>query len=188
LVEALARVGVRAIKTREPGGAPGAEAIRTLLVEGDPARWDALSEALLVVAARRSHLRDTVWPALEAGAWVVCDRFADSTIAYQGYGGGVPRADLEVLHRIIAGDFRPDVTLILDLPVEVGIARATARSGNETRFEKMGRDFHERLRRGFLEIAASEPSRCVMIDAQGSVDDVHRAILTALRARFGLAL
>lgn len=182
------RGGMRAIKTREPGGAPGAEAIRTLLVEGDPARWDAVEEALLMVAARRSHLRGTVWPALEAGTWVVCDRFADSTIAYQGYGGGVPRADLDALHRVIAGDFRPDLTLILDLPVEVGMGRAAARAGNETRFEKMGRDFHERLRRGFLEIAAGEPSRCALIDAQVSADDVHRAILTALRARLGLAL
>jgi dTMP kinase len=188
LVEALARSGVRALKTREPGGAPGAEAIRKLLVEGDPGQWDALSEALLVVAARRSHLRDTVWPALEAGTSVVCDRFADSTIAYQGYGGGVPRADLEALHRIIAGTFRPDLTLILDLPVEIGMARAAARTGSETRFEKMGREFHERLRRGFLEIAAGEPDRCVLIDAQTSPDEVHRAILGALRARLGLAL
>jgi dTMP kinase len=188
LVEVLARAGVRAIKTREPGGAPGAEAIRKLLVEGDPARWDALGEALLVVAARRSHLRDTVWPTLETGTWVVCDRFADSTIAYQGYGGGIPRADLEALHRIIAGAFRPDLTLVLDLPVDVGMARAAARAGNETRFEKMGREFHERLRRGFLEIAAGEPSRCVLIDAQVSVDDVHLAILAAVRARLGLAL
>ncbi|HEV2545771.1 MAG TPA: dTMP kinase [Stellaceae bacterium] len=188
LVEALARAGIRAIKTREPGGAPGAEAIRKLLVEGDPARWDALSEALLVAAARRNHLRDTVWPALEAGISVVCDRFADSTIAYQGYGGGVPRADLDALQHIVAGDFRPDLTLILDLPVEVGMARAAARAGSETRFEKMGPDFHERLRRGFLEIAASEPGRCVLIDAQVSMDDVHRAILAALRARLGLAL
>ena len=188
MVEALARAGVRAITTREPGGAPGAEAIRKLLVEGDPARWDALAEALLVVAARRSHLRDTVWPALEAGTWVVCDRFADSTVAYQGYGGGVPRADLEALHRIIAGDFRPDLTLILDLPVEVGMARAATRAGNETRFEKKGRDFHERLRRGFLEISAGEPKRCVVIDAQASVDEVHQAILASVRARLGLAL
>jgi dTMP kinase len=188
LVEALVRAGVRALKTREPGGAPGAEAIRKLLVEGDPARWDALGEALLVVAARRSHLRDTIWPALEAGTSVVCDRFADSTIAYQGYGGGIPRADLEALHRIIARDFQPDLTLILDLPVDVGMARAAARAGNETRFEKMGRDFHERLRRGFLDIAAGEPGRCVLIDAQVSVDEVHRAVLAAVRARLGLAL
>jgi dTMP kinase len=188
LVDALTRSGIRALKTREPGGAPGAEAIRKLLVEGDPTRWDALGEALLVAAARRSHLRDTVWPALDAGTWVVCDRFADSTIAYQGYAGGVPLADLETLHRIIAADFRPDLTLILDLPVEIGMARATARAGHETRFEKMGHDFHERLRRGFLDIAAGEPDRCVLIDAQGSVSEVHQAILAALRSRFGLAL
>ena len=183
LVDALTRAGVKALRTREPGGAPGAEQIRRLLVEGDPARWDAPSEALLMVAARRSHLTAAIWPALERGEWVVCDRFADSTLAYQGYGGGVPLAELEALHHMIAGDFAPDLTLILDLPVDVGLKRAAARSGSETRFERMDRGFHERLRQGFLDIARREPGRCVVIDAQGEVDTVHRAVLAAVRER-----
>ena len=183
LVDALARAGIAALRTREPGGAPGAEEIRRLLVEGEPGRWDAESEALLMVAARRSHLSATIWPALERGEWVVSDRFADSTLAYQGYGGGVPLADLKALHRMIAGDFMPDLTLILDLTVEVGLKRAAARSGSETRFERMDGGFHERLRQGFLDIARREPRRCVVIDAQGGVGVVHQAVLAAVRER-----
>jgi dTMP kinase len=183
LVAALARAGIPALRTREPGGAPGAEDIRKLLVEGEPGRWDAPSEALLMVAARRCHLTAMVWPALAQGTWVVSDRFADSTLAYQGSAGGVPRADLEALHRIIAGDFAPDLTLILDLPIDLGLARAAARAGAETRFERKDRAFHEKLRQGFLDIAAREPKRCVMIDATGDVDAVHQAVLAAVRER-----
>ena len=188
LVAALAQAGIRAERTREPGGAEGAEEIRRLLVEGEPDRWDALSEALLVTAARRAHLRSRIWPALERGAWVVCDRFADSTMAYQGYGGGVPRADLAVLYRMIAGDFAPDLTLILDLPVELGLQRAATRQGNETRFENMDRAFHERLRQGFLDIARLEPQRCGIIDAAADTDAVHHAVLGVVRSRFGIDL
>jgi dTMP kinase len=183
LVAALGRAGIPTLRTREPGGAPGAEDIRKLLVEGEPGRWDAPSEALLMVAARRSHLTATVWPALAQGSWVVSDRFADSTLAYQGSAGGVPRADLEALHRIIAGDFAPDLTLILDLPVDLGLARAAARAGAETRFERKDRAFHEKLRQGFLQIATREPRRCVLIDATGDVDAVHQSVLAAVRER-----
>jgi dTMP kinase len=108
---------------------------------------------------------ETIWPALERGDWVVCDRFADSTMAYQGYGRGLPREALTALHRLIAGDFKPDLTLILDLPVEIGLSRTAERADNATRFERMGPEFHRRLRQGFLEIAAAEPLRCVVIDA-----------------------
>jgi dTMP kinase len=188
LVDALRRAGIDALGTREPGGAPGAEEIRRLLVEGDPQRWDAVGEALLMVAARRSHLRHTIWPALDAGTWVVCDRFADSTLAYQGYAGGVDRADLAMLHRIIAGDFAPDLTIILDLPVALGLARAKARAGAETRFERKPRAFHEKLRHGFLDIAKREPGRCVVIDGAGEVETVHRAVLTVIRERLNLPL
>jgi dTMP kinase len=114
---------------------------------------------------------------------VVSDRFADSTLAYQGSAGGVPRDDLEALHRIIAGEFAPDVTLILDLPVDLGLVRAAARAGAETRFERKDRAFHEKLRQGFLDIAAREPKRCVVIDATGDVDAVHQAVLAAVRER-----
>jgi dTMP kinase len=188
LVAALARAGIPALRTREPGGAPGAEEIRTLLVEGEPGRWDAVSEALLVVAARRSHLTGTVWPAMAQGSWVVSDRFADSTLAYQGSAGGVPQADLAALHRIIAGQFAPDLTLILDLPVDVGLQRAAARSGHETRFERKDRGFHEKLRQGFLDIACGEPQRCAVIDATADVDAVHQAVLAAVRERLKVGI
>jgi dTMP kinase len=137
-----------------------------------------------VSAARRDHLVRTVWPALDEGSWVVSDRFADSTIAYQGSGGGVSRAELDALYRIVAGAFKPDLTLILDVPIELGLARAAARGGDD-RFERKGRDFHERLRQGFLAIAAAEPQRCAVIDASRPPEEVHQAIWKVLRERLG---
>lgn len=187
-MDGLRQAGYAALRTREPGGAPGAEEIRRLLVEGAPQRWDAETEALLMVAARRNHLVETVWPALERGDWVVSDRFADSTIAYQGYGRGLPFETLELLHRLIAGDFKPDLTIILDVPVEIGLSRAASRPGAETRFERMDRQFHERLRQGFLEIARREPRRCVVIDARPEAPAVQQTIRAALRERLGVAL
>jgi dTMP kinase len=188
LVDALSHAGIPVLRTREPGGSPGAEEIRGLLVGGDTARWDAVGEALLVSAARRDHLVTTILPALAAGTWVVCDRFADSSMAYQGYAGGADRAALAALYRLVAGDFAPDLTLILDLPVAVGLARARVRAtSGEDRFERMGIAFHEKLRAGFLEIARSEPNRCVVIDATATVDEVHEAVLSTVRQRLGVA-
>ena len=181
LAEALKKAGIDALATREPGGAPGAEEIRRLLLSGATERWDVETEALLMVAARRNHLVATVWPALEAGRIVLCDRFADSTEAYQGWGGGLARERILELHRLVADGFAPDLTLILDLPVQEGLARTQARAGSETRFERMSTDFHERLRLGFLDIARREPERCRVIDARGDVESVHRAILTEVR-------
>lgn len=180
------RVG-EVVLTREPGGAPGAEQIRHLLVDGDVQRWDPVAEALLHFAARRDHLVTTILPALQRGAWVVSDRFADSTMAYQGYGHGVDRAALADLYRICVGSLKPDLTLILDLPVDAGLARAAGRAGGEDRYERMGRDFHERLRQGFLEIARGEPGRCVVIDAAQDEDSVHAAIVAALGERLVLS-
>jgi len=157
-------------------------------VEGLPGRWDAEAEALLMVAARRVHLVETIWPALERGDWVVSDRFADSTLAYQGYGRGLPQEALRMLHRLIAGDFAPDLSLILDLPVETGLSRAATRPGAETRFERMDPEFHQRLRQGFLEIARAEPRRCVLIDATGDVATVQAAIRAAVHERLGIAV
>jgi dTMP kinase len=189
LADALRQAGVTVIRTREPGGSQGAEEIRRLLVEGSPQRWDAEAEALLMVAARRAHLVETIWPALNQGQWVVSDRFADSTLAYQGYGRGLPRDALRALHQFIAGDFKPDLTFVLDLPVEIGLSRAAKRPGQqETRFERMDREFHERLRQGFLDIARQEPKRCVVIDATAETAVVQQAIRTALHARLGVAL
>jgi len=188
LADALRQAGLEVVRTREPGGAQGAEEIRRLLVEGTPERWDAETEALLVVAARRNHLVATIWPALNRGNWVISDRFADSTMAYQGYGRGLPQQALRSLHEFIAGNFNPDLTIILDLPVNIGLSRAARRRDQETRFESMDREFHERLRQGFLDIAREEPKRCLVIDATGTPDAVHQAIRAAVRARLGVAL
>ena len=177
--------GHRVTTTREPGGSPGAEMIRKLLVEGPVERWDGTTEALLHFAARREHLRSTVWPALKRGDWVVSDRFADSTLAYQGYGHGIERQIFEQLYDVAAGSFRPDLTLILDLPIEIGLKRAAERRGAETRYESLPHDFHVRVRSGFLEIAAREPKRCVVIDATGTVDAIAGAIADAARDRLG---
>ncbi len=183
LADALRRRGLEVVTTREPGGAPGAEQIRRLLVEGEVGRWDALSEALLHFAARRDHLVKTVWPALAAGKWVLSDRFADSTLAYQGYGHGLAVADIEALYAVTVGDFAPDLTLILDLPVEEGLKRAAGRGGAEDRYERMGGDFHQRLRQGFLDIARRHPERCAVISALGRREDVQTAILAAVEQR-----
>jgi dTMP kinase len=183
LAETLRRRGLDVMTTREPGGSPGAEQIRALLVSGDPERWDGMTEALLHFAARRDHLRSTVWPALEAGKWVLCDRFADSTLAYQGYGHGLPHQDIRDLYRLAVGDFAPDLTLILDLPVETGLARAAGRGGGEDRYEKMKGGFHQRLRDGFLAIAAAEPNRCAVVPADRSADEVTVAILGVIDER-----
>ncbi|CAN5841555.1 dTMP kinase [soil metagenome] len=169
--------------TREPGGSAGAEMIRKLLVEGPVERWDGITEALLHFAARREHLRSTVWPALKRGNWVISDRFADSTLAYQGYGHGVERGIFQQLYDVAVGTFRSDLTLILDLPVETGLARAAARRGTETRYESLPRDFHARVRAGFLEIAAREPKRCVVIDATADIDTIAAAIVGAVEDR-----
>ena len=185
---ALTRAGISARRTREPGGSAGAEAIRRLLLDGADDRWDAVGEALLLYAARRDHVARLIRPALDQGSWVVCDRFADSTLAYQGYGRGLPLAELQALHRFALGDFALDLTLILDLPVEAGLARAARRSGDADRFERLDRAFHERMRDGFRQIAAAEPQRCVLIDAVGEVENVHRAVLAAVAARLRVAL
>jgi len=184
----LARNGIDTVTTREPGGAPAAELIREVLLKGAPERWDGISEALLMVAARRAHLIATIQPALARGAWVVCDRFADSTTAYQGHGAGVPLEALADLHRLIAGAFKPDLTLLLDLPVEEGLARALARHGDETRFEQRDIHFHKRVRKGFLAIAKQEPQRCVVIDSSRPVGDVHRAVTRCVSERLNVKL
>lgn len=177
------------VSTREPGGCPAAEDIRQLLVTGETGRWDPLSEALLHYTARRAHLLETVIPALARGQWVLSDRFSDSTLAYQGYGHRLGRAAIDLVADAALGDqplktTRPDLTLILDLPAEVGLARAGARAGTETRYERLAIDFHERVRQGFREIAAAEPERCVVIDAEGDADTVERLVEEVVVARF----
>ncbi len=191
LVERLSRVGVTAAQTREPGGAPGADQIRALLVTGGTGRWDAMTEALLHFAARRDHLTRTVWPALQAGTWMVSDRFADSSMAYQGYGLGLGRPTIETLYAVTVGDFRPDLTLILDLPAETGLQRAAGRGAlagavAEDRYERMDLAFHRRLRDAFRDIAVREPARCRLLDADADIDVVAERIWRAVAGQFGL--
>ena len=183
LAERLIARGQQVVVTREPGGTAGAETIRELLVTGQTDRWSPITETLLMYAARRDHIERTVAPALAAGDWVVSDRFADSTRAYQGAGGGAPASLIQTLERHVLGETRPDLTLILDLPVDVGLARTMARNHAETRFEAKGEAFHQRLREGFLAIARVEADRCVVIDAAVPVDQVEAAIWAAMEAR-----
>lgn len=184
LFEAIKKAGQFVITTREPGGAPSAEQIRTLLVTGDIDRWQPMTEALLNYAARVEHVAQTVEPALNAGTWVLSDRFADSTIAYQGYGHGINLQKLADLHQIVLGDFKPDLTIILDLSVKDGLRRAINRGDSEDRYERMGSDFHNRLRDGFLEIANAETDRCVIIDATKSINVVRQSVLFAMYSKF----
>ncbi len=183
LAERLAASGREVVTTREPGGSEGAEAVRALLVQGDADRWSSMSETLLLYAARADHVERLIRPALARGAIVVCDRFADSTRAYQGAAGGVSPDFIDTLEREVLGDTRPDLTLILDLPAERGLDRAAGRGGAEARFESKGLAFHERLRAGFLAVARAEPNRCVVIDADQGLDQVSADIETAVAAR-----
>jgi len=180
LVEALRENGIEVVQTREPGGSRGAEDIRNLVLNGEADRWSPRTELLLMFAARSDHLERTIRPALEAGAWVVCDRFADSSRAYQGAGGGVPVEFIEQLDAAIVGADQPDLTLMFDLPVEVGLERAFGRGLFEVRFESKGLAFHQRLRDGFAAIAADHPERCRVIDATGDPDAVFTRVWAAV--------
>jgi dTMP kinase len=186
LVAALEKHGFKVVTTREPGGSPGAEEIRGLLVNGEPGRWDALTETLLIYAARADHVKRTIGPALLADKWVISDRFTDSTYAYQGAGRGLPREIIRRIDSVVLDDLRPDFTLILDLDVDTGLSRAGARGGKEQRFEKFDRDFHQKLRQAFLDIANRNADRCTVIDANQSEDEVAAAIWSATARRFSL--
>jgi dTMP kinase len=184
LADRLAALGREVVVTREPGGTPGAEAIRALLVTGTAERWSALSECLMMNAARRDHVERLIAPALARGAVVISDRFADSTRAYQGAGGGVPAELVQAIETAVVGDCRPAATLVLDLPVEAGLARAAGRGGAEARFEAKGLAFHAAIRAAFLDIAAAEPERCAVIDAGLPPDAVAEAVWRRLQPRF----
>ena len=174
--------------TREPGGSPGAEDIRALLVKGDPEKWDSMTELLLMYAARRSHLNDTIWPELELGKWVISDRYADSSRAFQGIAGNLGLDTVEQIHQVVVGDFKPALVLILDIPESIALARASNRGGNENRFEKKGASYHARVRSAFLQIAASDQRQYQVIDANQSMDQVSEEIIRVINDRFGLSL
>jgi dTMP kinase len=182
LAAALAAEGHDVVRTREPGGSPGAEEIRRLLVEGDPQRWSPVTELLLFNAARRDHLEKTIRPALNAGRTVISDRFADSTRVYQG----AARADLrplaDSLHAEVIG-LEPDLTFVLDMDPATALTRGLARRSGEDRFEELGEGFQARLREDFRALAAEFPARCVLIDGARPEDEVAAEILSEARAR-----
>jgi dTMP kinase len=186
LADWLGQKGISVTLTREPGGTPSAEDIRNLLVTGAVGRWDSLTETLLHYAARREHMARLILPALDDGQWIICDRFIDSTTAYQGYGQGI---DLDVIARLretVLGAFAPDLTLILDVAPETRRVRTAARPGNEDRYERMNEAFHDRVRAGFHAIAAAEPNRCVVIAADQNVGAVSAAINEAIAGKLAI--
>lgn len=186
LAEMFTAAGREVMLTREPGGTPNAEALRALLVEGDTARWSAMAETLLMFAARVDHVERAVRPALARGAVVICDRFTDSTRAYQGAAGGVEPDAIEAIRRASLGAFQPDLTFIIDLDPATGLARTRVRGEGDTRFERQPEAFHHKLRQAFLEIASQEPERCVVLDGAQPADRVADAARAALAERAGV--
>lgn len=196
LRQAFAEAALDLVATREPGGTDQAEKIRSLLVQRDGGEYDPLTEALLLFAGRREHLVKKILPALEKGQWVVSDRFADSTRAMQGNGMGLEQEKIEAIYKVVAGDFAPDLTFILDIDPKVGLARsnkrlqaaADAAGKTEDRYERMSLQFHEKLRAGFLEIARKNPERCFVIDATQDPQEMHRQIIGEINRRYGTKL
>ncbi len=180
LADYLKKSGKDVVLTREPGGTPGGEAVRALLVTGDPGRWSAWAETCLVNAARVDHVDRLIRPALARGAWVICDRFVDSTRAYQGAGKGIADADLLALHARATGDLWPHLTVVLQLDATVGLDRAGARGGGEGRFEAHDAGFHARVAKFFAALPAVEPGRCVGFDARLPVAELASAIAARL--------
>lgn len=184
LHEALNVAGISTLLTREPGGSAAAEDIRKLLVEGEPEKWDSMTELLLMYASRRSHLRDTIWPALEQGQCVVSDRFADSSRAFQGIAGELGLDAVETVHQLVVGDFQPDLVLILDIPESVALSRAIARGGQEDRFEKKGSKYQALVRKAFRQIAETNPVKYRVVDADQSIDAVTQSIFNQVNESF----
>ena len=186
LAQYLEKRGIKTICTREPGGTEIAEGIRDLLVRRAPSGWDPFTEALLHFAARRSHLVETIRPSLERGIWVVTDRFTDSSMAYQGIGMGLGREVIQRLKKLVVENFSPDLTLIMDLQVEEGLRRTEKRFGGRNRYDEMDLHFHKRVREGFLEIASTERTRCVVIDSSQSIETIGQNIVDVVHKHFGL--
>ncbi len=184
LVARLRAAGLEVVQTREPGGSPGAEALRDLLVQGEAGRWSPMSELLMMYASRSDHLEKVIRPALARGAWVICDRFADSSRAYQGAGGGVTPSFIEQVDAAVVADTQPDLVIVMDMPVEAGLQRAASRGDKENRFESKGLAFHERLRQGFLMRAAAVPERYRVIDADQGVEPIREQVWDTLITTF----
>ncbi len=184
LTEFLKSQSIDFILTREPGGTPVAEQIRSITHNPENTSLDEVSETLLFSAARRDHLVSVIWPALEKGIWVICDRYADSTMVYQGFGRGdknLSLSDLEALYRFLAGSFQPDLTFVMDLDPRIGFERIKNRQ--KDRMEQMDKSFYENIRNGYLKVALKNPNRCVLIDANQDVNMVHCQIIDKIKER-----
>ncbi|MBQ7284936.1 MAG: dTMP kinase [Alphaproteobacteria bacterium] len=192
LADFLRTKGINVVETKEPGGTQTGQELRRILVTGDKDKFDATAEALLYFADRHIHMTQKVWPEMEKGNWVLSDRFADSTVAYQyfGYNKRVSREDLDSLYKIAVGNFKPDLTIILDINPEIGLARSFNKAATmdvkELRFEGRELAFHQRMRQGFLEIAQQEPQRCVVLNADKSIEVLHNDIVKIITERFEL--
>lgn len=193
LSEFLGKCEINNLQTKEPGGTEIGQDLRKILVTGDKDKFDAITECLLYYADRRIHMTTKVWEAMNNGVWVLSDRFADSTVAYQyyGYDKKVPMETLQSLYQIAVGDFKPDLTIIFDLDPKIGLERSYKKSVGmavkETRHESRGLEFHNRMREGFLEIAKDEPERCVVLDANKTIAELHEDVVKIVVERFGLA-
>jgi len=185
----LEAAGKRVVETREPGGTVLAEAIRNFVLHPPEGQtWSPMAEALLMNAARTDHLEKRIRPALEDGTWVLCDRFADSTRVYQSVQGGVSLSVLKLLEGSVLGETRPDLTLVLDAPVEQTAGRRAGRGGTADTFEIRGKPFHEAVRQAFIDVARSEPDRCILLDASRPAEDVAAAAWKQIATRLGMAL
>jgi dTMP kinase len=186
LADRLQANGVRAVLTREPGGSPGAEIVRHLVLSGVGKILGASGEALLFAAARDDHVHNVIAPALKQGQWVLCDRFTDSTRVYQGKLGSADINLIRAMERVTIGELKPDLTIILDVPAEIGLARAAVRRGREApdRFEAEDIDFHRKLREAYRQVATDEPERCTLIDATHAIETIARRIWTVVSSRF----
>ena len=183
----LEDVDISVVTTREPGGTPSGEDIRHLLVDGDTNKWTPLTEVLLHYAARHEHITRVIEPTISSGKWVLCDRYADSTLAYQGFAQHVDFRDITHLYKIVVGRFTPNLTIILDLPVEIGLKRAEKRKAGGTRYERMGLKFHQTLREAFLKIADDNPERCVVFNANKPEISIAKEIFNLVNNRFNLS-
>ncbi len=188
LLQSFENAGLPTILTREPGGSASAEDIRDLLVKGNPEKWDSMTELLLMYASRRAHLRDTIWPALKAQKWVISDRFADSSRAFQGIAGELGIDFVDEIHRMVVGDFNPGLVLILDIPESIALQRALQRGDGEDRFEKKGSAYQARVRQAFRQIALSNTKTYSLIDANQTIEKVNLQILQTVNQHFGLLL
>jgi len=184
LSDFLKKKGAKVLSTREPGGTPSAEIIRDLVTKGDPNKWTPLTESLLMWASRTEHVEKLIRPSLEDGKWVLCDRFYHSTYAYQGIGHNLGIEKMKAIKNIVLGDFKPDLTFVLDIDPLVGIERTKKRNSGEDRFEKMNIDFHNKLRHAFIEISKEDPHRFVLIDGELDINSIFEIISNEIMNRF----